>query len=91
MDCLRAIAVRSPAVQARYDNTVRVAMGDPAAQFTAEQRALLAEFVGSDGPDTRSIVQPVRLSPAERHELEDAAQAAGMSLSEYIRSRLFSS
>ena len=90
MDCLRAIAVKSPAVQARYDNTVRVALGDPAAQFTAEQRALLAQFAGGGEPETRSIMHAVRLSPDERQRLEDAANAAGQTLSEYIRSRLFS-
>jgi len=89
MDCLRAIAVKSPAVQSRYDNSVHLALHDPAAVFTPEQRALLAEFAGGGEPETRTVMQPVRLSPAERQELEDAAQAAGQSLSDYIRSRLF--
>lgn len=47
--CLRAIAVNSPAVQAHYNNAVRLALGDPQAAFTAEERALLALYVDDGG------------------------------------------
>lgn len=89
IDCLRAISVKSPVVQQRYNNVLGVALSDGDAHFTPQERTLLAEFAGGGEPETRSIMQPVRLSPAERQELEDAAQAAGQSLSDYIRSRLF--
>jgi hypothetical protein len=89
MDCLRAIAVKSPAVQQRYNHTMRVALGDPQAEFTAEQRALLAQFAAAEDNVRLSALQ-VRLSPSERQEVEDAARTAGLSLSEYIRARLFS-
>jgi hypothetical protein len=89
MDCLRAISVKSPVLQQRYNHTVQIALSDPQAAFTPDERALLARYVDTDESDRRSIVQPVRLSPDERQQLEDDAGHAGLSLSDYIRQRLF--
>lgn len=88
MDCLRAIAVRSPMVQQRYNNAVHVALGDPQAEFTAEQRAMIAEHLQIDDAETREVVS-VRLTPSERAEIAHAADAAGQTVSEYMRARLF--
>jgi hypothetical protein len=89
MDCIRAIDASSPAVSRRYDMCVSVALADRnAGEFDVSERALLAQFAGGQ-TDTRSIVQPVRLSPDERQQLEDDAGHAGLSLSDYIRQRLF--
>lgn len=88
MDCLRAIAAKSPIVQTRYNNAVSVALSDPQAEFTAEQRALMAEHVVVDDAETRSVIT-LRLTPSERAAIASAADGAGQTVSEYMRARLF--
>jgi len=88
MDCLRAIAVHSPVVQQRYNRCAEIALADPQGHITAEQRAQIAEHVAIEEKETRAVIS-LRLTPSERAEIARAADAAGQSVSEYIRSRLF--
>jgi hypothetical protein len=87
MACLRAISVKSTAVQQRYNHVVQIALGDCEATFTAEQRAAMAEYVAIDDDETRQVAS-VRLSPSERAQIARAAAAAGQNVSEYMRARL---
>jgi hypothetical protein len=61
-DCLKAIRVKSPAVQSRYENVVRVAFGDPQAEFTTDERAIIAGYLTGDDEDTGTKPHSIRLS-----------------------------
>lgn len=67
MDCLKAIRAKSPMVVRRYENAVGLALSDPQASFTADERALIASYLAGD----EGALKPrsVRLSD------EDWAQA----------------
>lgn len=86
--CLLAIKAQSPAAQTRYNHCVRLALSDPAAEWTAAERELLAEHIAVAGPASRDFMLRVRLTQAERSELQLRATAAGLSLSEYTRRML---
>jgi hypothetical protein len=86
---IQAARNKSPILQARYAQVLTMALADPAAEFTADERAVLA--AGIDGGDAggRDFTLRVRLTEQERVSLSDAADAEGISLSEYVRRRLF--
>jgi hypothetical protein len=89
IDCLRAIGARSPVVNQRYQNTLAVALSDPQATFTADERAILAEAIAPQGKANRSFTFHIRLSQQERAQLAAAADAVGMEMSDYARGVLF--
>lgn len=80
MDCLKAIQVRSPIVQRRYENAVRLAFADPQAEFTPEERELIAGYLANDdegGTKQRNI----RLSDEDwqlAQQIGDGNAAAGI-------------
>ncbi len=83
MDTMRALSVNSPVVQSRYNITVQEALADPQAEFTTEDRELLAEHVsaGETGirqPMRRMMIQlPPELAEwlAEESERRNTSQA----------------
>lgn len=80
----------SPVLQARYAQVLIRALADPDAKFTDEEREALA--AGIDAPEPgggRDLVFRLRLSGDERMALENAAAAAGLNMSDYVRRRLF--
>lgn len=87
---MRAIQAGSPIVQARYNRTVELALGDDGASFTPAERRLLAVSVDAvDGePERRERVLHIRLTEDEHARLQDAAGAAGQSVSVYVRGRI---
>lgn len=89
MQCLQAIRVNSPMVQVRYNRVVEVAMSDRNADFTPDERAIIAEAVELPEGESRDFMLRVRLTPSEQADLQAAADEAGMTMSEYVRSRLF--
>jgi len=88
MACLRAIRAGSPIVPIRYERAVNLALSDPEASFSGEERAELASHLTEDG-GTRSTVFRFRLTKTERALLEDMAREAGVSASVYARRALF--
>jgi len=88
MACLRAIRAGSPIVPIRYERAVDLALSDPEASFSGDERAELASHLTEDG-GTRSTVFRFRLTKAERALLEDMAREAGVSASVYARRALF--
>ncbi len=87
---MQAIQASSPVAHIRYLHVVQDAFADGEATFTAEDRAIIAEAltIGEDeGPRSRSL-PAVRVTSAEYAEIEAAAQAAGLSISEYVRRRV---
>lgn len=82
MDTLRAIRVKSPMVQTRYERTVEAAFRDPDAEFSEDERALIASYLslpGGSEPPTR--MRTVRLSGADwqlAQDIGDGSAAAGI-------------
>jgi hypothetical protein len=92
-EAIRTIAAarnNSPILQVRYSNVLIRALADPRAEFTPDERELLAAVIETPGTATRDFTLNLRLTSSERVELEQAAQTAGLSLSEYSRQQLFS-
>lgn len=89
MQCLQAIRVKSPMAQVRYNRTVEIAMSDHDANFTTEERAIIAEAVELPEGEARGFTLRVRLTSSEQAELQTAADEAGLSMSEYARQKIF--
>lgn len=86
--CIKAIQAKSPIVNERYNRVAEMAFGDPQADFTQEERRLIAGFIGSSD-DKRSGTVRFRVTEAEQASLEDKAAAANMNVSDYIRSLIW--
>ena len=86
---IAAVRNNSPVIQIRYANVLIMALADPEADFTQAEREILASAIEPSETTTRNIALHVRLTPGEQAELEQAAETAGQSLSEYVRRRLF--
>jgi len=86
---LLGAGVSRPCSQARYNNAARAALQDPEAKLSPEDRWLIASFVTGD--DVANLESPIsiRVNARQRSQLENAANDAGMALSEYIRAKLF--
>ncbi len=86
---LRAIGAKSPTVQQRYQHTVELALNDPDADFTADERSLIASYleVVNDTARRDKLVQ-VRVTAEERETLDRLAHMAGYNgnVSEWTRS-----
>lgn len=86
---LAAIRAKSPVLQLRYNHAAELAFNDPGATFTPEERAEIAANLGSGVDEIRDYTLRIRLTDAERIDLTRMAEAAGMSMSEYVRARVF--
>jgi len=89
MRTLLAIRVSSPMIQQRYHRTIEIALGDPQAQFTADERALLAEHLEIVPDGTRDFTLRIRLTAAEHEELIATADDEHTTVSEFVRRQLF--
>lgn len=89
MKTLQAIRAKSPIVQQRYNRVVDMALNDSQAEFTAEERAVLAAPLTGNEDEGRAFMLRVRLTEAERAELQEEANAANKNMSEYVRQKLF--
>ena len=77
-------------VQTRYNRTVELALADPAAEFTAGDRRILAESVAAeDDTAGRAVTLHVRLTAGEAERVREDAATRGESVSAYVRARLF--
>jgi len=90
IQCLAAIRAKSPVLQLRYNHCVTLAFNDPEANFSREERALIAEHLGTGADDSRSYTLRIRLTDAERAELTRLAESVGLTMSEYVRKHIFS-
>lgn len=89
-DAITAIAAarnNSPVLDVRYLRVMQLALNDPDAEFSAAERAQLAEGVPNPG-GTRSYTLHVRMSDDERARLTALAEADGIGLSEYVRRKV---
>ncbi len=86
---IEAARNRSPVLQTRYSNVLIMAMADPEAKFTQDERELLAAGIEAPEGESRDFMLRVRLTDAERIALQDAAEADNQSMSEYARRKIF--
>jgi hypothetical protein len=76
----------------RYGQAILVALTDTRAKFTPEERALLASEMPAEGKDEkRTVVWQLRLTEFEKLDLQRRADTEGLSMSEYVRRKLFQS
>jgi hypothetical protein len=90
-EAIRAIAAaknNSPVLQTRYANCLIRALADPQAEFTQAEREQLAAGITTE-TDTKDFMLRVRMSQAERMQLAQLADAAGVNMSEFVRKKLF--
>jgi uncharacterized protein (DUF1778 family) len=85
---IRAVSVRSTMAQRRYNLVAAAALGDPQADFTLEERAIIADSIRDETGESRVTQLQIRVSISEKLQIEDAAQAAGLSVSEFIRKKI---
>ncbi len=119
IDTFQALDAQRIAIQQQYNQVVQLALNDPQAEFTGEERAILAGNLAGSSPSIltggdegkrvfimglhldddehadlpepgRVIMLRVRLTGREHDVLEEAANQIGVSMSEYVRRRLFS-
>jgi hypothetical protein len=89
LQCMQALRINSPVLAQRYNQVCQMAFSDPAAEFSAAERAIISDALSvSPLIGGRPTTLTVRLGDAERTQISEAAEAAGMSLSEYARWRL---
>lgn len=84
---LHAVSVKSPLLQHRYNATLDMALDDPRAEFTSEERALLAQFAAA-GEKIRETRLQVRLTISEKLYLQQLAAESNLTLSDYVREKL---
>lgn len=92
MQTLQAIKAKSPVLQDRYNRTVQTALSDSQADFTSEERALIASCVGSGAADDatplRVLDVRVRVTPEEKERIQQMAADEDMNVSDFIRDRI---
>ena len=88
IDCMRAIREDSPVVALRFERVVKMALSDPRAEFTQEERRTLSDAL-LPADTSRSFVLRIRLTDEERSHLTAAAAGLGQSMSEYARRKIF--
>ena len=90
MQCIRAIQAKSPVVKDRYNRVVDMAFGDPQAEFTPEERQLIAIYIdGGDGENKTQVVH-WRVTPSEYADLKQLTEDGGYnSMSDYLRSQVW--
>lgn len=88
MQCIKAVQMKSPIVTERYNRVVELAFSDPQADFSPEERQLIADHIGG-GNGKRTETVRFRVTQSERADLETLAADADMEMSEYIRSLIW--
>lgn len=88
MQCIKAIQVESPVVKERYNRVVELAFSDPQADFTQDERQMIAGFING-GESHKTATIRFRVSSAEQEDVQRMADAASMNVSDYIRSLIW--
>lgn len=84
-----AINNNSPIVQKRLNIVATIALDDSMAGFDQDEINLITQLLNTEDRGRRTYTLPIRLTESEGQELERLAKEAGMTMSEYIRSKIF--
>jgi hypothetical protein len=102
-DVLQLIAAKSPATSGQAARALRsvarpesrpiqyaleLALDDPAATFTEEERAAIAEHIAHDHGELRALDIRLLVNAGDRQKIQAMADDAGMSVSNFIRTKL---
>ncbi len=81
---------QQPYQQHHYNLVARHALGDSAANWTAEERALILRHIEADEPEpgNRRRTLRVRLTDGEMAQVQAMAEAEGQTISELVRQRI---
>lgn len=85
---LRALNSRSPLAQRRAERAIEYALSDPQATFTEDERLALAQLISGDAGEVRNLDIRLRVSADEKSEVQHMAEEAGMTVSDFIRSKI---
>lgn len=86
---IQALQANSPIIQQRLNFVGSMALNDPQAEFTGNERILIAAVMGLQEEDSSVTTISFKLTRAERAEVERLAQAEGFKdLTSYIRSKI---
>lgn len=88
LGAIKAQQVRSPLAARRAERAAMLALEDPDTQWTAEERAVLAALLGRTSEGTRTMELRLRVNASEKADVQQAADDAGLSVSNYIRRAL---
>lgn len=90
LGAIRGQQVGSPLAARRAERAASMALEDPQAEWTAEERLLLASLLGADGPDEepRRLDLRIRVNEREKAIVQRLAEDAGMTVSDFIRSKI---
>lgn len=84
---LRALLNNTPTAHTRAERVIEYALRDPQATFTTDERSLLAGMLTSVDQQ-RNLDIRVRVNADEKTEVQQMATEAGMTVSDFIRSKI---
>lgn len=87
LGAIKAQQSGSPMAARRAERAASLALEDGAANWTPAERAALAELLGagSQGGAPRTLDIRIRVNASEKCDVQQAADEAGLSVSDYIR------
>jgi len=87
MQCISAIKAKSLVVQQRYNHTVNSAFSDPNAEFSPDERDLIASYIAGEGEEeARTLDVRVRVNDEEKQRIQRMAKDANQTVSDFVRS-----
>lgn len=90
LHAMRVARVQPSSAGRYYTQALQAALTDPDAEYTPEEREVMADAIPDDASDgTRSFTLRIRLTESERADLQRLADDAGQTMSEYTRRRIF--
>lgn len=84
---IRRLAMRSPVAVQSAERVIAAGLADPQAELTAGERDELAALLSGERAG-RSLELRLRVSAEEKRRIQADADAAGQTVSEYIRRRI---
>jgi hypothetical protein len=80
--------INRPCDQERVNNAIAAALADPKANLSPDDREKISRYLMPD-QNTKSHMIHVRVSPEEREQIIYEAEQAGLSMTEYLRRKIF--
>lgn len=85
---IRRLTNNTVTAQRIAERVIEHALQDHQAEFTADERLALASLLSGDTGEARTLDIRVRVTADEKQRVHEAAQAAGMTLSDYLRQQV---
>lgn len=85
---IRRLANNTPNAQAMAERMIEYGLGDSQATLTADERVSLAALLSGEAGPTRNLDIRLRVTADEKQRVQDMADDAGMTMSDFIRKRI---